>query len=397
LLAGCADLKDLGKLQQGLAANFHTSGVAIDLANGNALTVTFVNLAVSDSDRPSLCRQAAEFVRDHYAGYDHLRTVAVGFKRQIGIAGFSASRSTVPCQYTTAELATPLTPHEAMLTVPGGGRIWYRVAGTGPGTPVIVIHGGPGSTSCGLTPFTALGNDRPVILYDQLGTGRSDRPADTTYWNLPHFVAELQTLRDSLGLSRVDLLGHSWGTAVAMEYALTHPNSGVEALVLAGPFLSTPRWIEDADSLVGDLPDSLQRIIARADSAGNYDSPRYAAAVNAYYAQHLSITNHPRPACEGVRGNDRMYRAMWGPSEFRSTGTLRTYDRSDRLGELKLPVLLLGGQYDEAPPSRLRWYQVRIPGSEIAVIPGAAHAEVRDNPDSTIAAVRAFLRRADQH
>ena len=289
----------------------------------------------------------------------------------------------------------PLAPHEAMLTVPGGGRIWYRVFGSGKGTPVLLIHGGPGGTSCGLTRFAALGNDRPVILYDQLGTGRSDRPSDTTYWNLPHFVAEVQTIRDSLGLDSLDLIGHSWGTAVATEYVLTHPNSGVRAMVLAGPFLSTGRWIEDADTLVAQLPDSLQRIIAAADSTGRYDTPAYHTAVDSFYGRYLSRSSGRDAACNGVKGNDRMYLAMWGPSEFRSTGTLKNYDRSARLGELHLPVLLLGGQYDEARPATLAWYQQRIPGAQVVVVPNAAHAEVRDNPDSTISAVRSFLRNED--
>jgi proline iminopeptidase len=84
---------------------------------------------------------------------------------------------------------------------------------------------------------------------------------------------------------------------------------------------------------------------------------------------------------------------MWGPSEFRSTGTLRAYDRTARLGELRLPVLLVGGEYDEARPSTLGDFQRRIPGAELVVVPGAAHRMLVDAPAPTLAAIRDFLGR----
>jgi len=76
-----------------------------------------------------------------------------------------------------------------------GGRIWYRVSGTGHGTPVIVLHGGPGYSSYYLKPFEDLGNDRPVVRYDQLGAGKSDRITDSTLFTIGHFVRELEALR----------------------------------------------------------------------------------------------------------------------------------------------------------------------------------------------------------
>jgi proline iminopeptidase len=65
---------------------------------------------------------------------------------------------------------------------------------------------------------------------------------------------------------------------------------------------------------------------------------------------------------------------MWGPSEFVSTGTLRDYDRIHRLPELRLPVMFLVGEYDEARPNAVTTYQALVPGSVVEVIPGAGHA-----------------------
>jgi proline iminopeptidase len=234
-----------------------------------------------------------------------------------------------------------------------------------------------------------------VVFYDQLGTGRSERVADTTLWVLPRFVAEIDSIRSRLGLKEVVLAGFSWGSTVAAEYALTRPNSGVRAVVLGSPLLSTPRWIADADTLVATLPAPLRRTIAIADSTGRYDTPEYLAAVDSFYVRYLSrARTNDFPECAAVTGNDVVYNYMWGPSEFRSTGTLRDYDRSGRLGELRMPVLLITGEFDEARPSTVRDFQRMIPGAELVVVPGAAHALLVDAPALTMAAIRDFLARS---
>jgi proline iminopeptidase len=287
----------------------------------------------------------------------------------------------------------PLTPGEGMLDVPGG-RIWYRVVGTGPGTPLLAIHGGPGGRSCVLRELGGLGDERPVIFYDQLGTGRSQRSNDTTLWTLPHFVDEVAAIRERLGLRQVHLLGHSWGGTVAAEYVLTRDTAGVRSVTLAGPLLSTPEWLQDARELVALMPDTLQRVIADAEARRRYDTPAFAAANDSFLARYNS--RHPEragayPECQGVQGNGDMYRHMWGASEFSATGTLRDYDRSARLGELRLPVLLMAGEHDEARPETMRDFQRRIPGSRVAIIRGAAHRMMVDEPALTLDSLRAFL------
>ena len=289
-----------------------------------------------------------------------------------------------------------LTPHTGFAVVPGG-RVWYEVAGEGPGTPVILIHGGPGGRSCRLASLKALGSDRPVILYDQLGTGRSDRPADTTLWRLPRFVEEIDSLRAHLRLERVHLYGHSWGGTVALEYGLTRPQSGVASITLSAPLVSTPRWIADADTLRMEMPAALQRTLREHEAAGTIDSPGYKAATDSFYARFMSRRQPPTtPAdCQGVSGNDSVYRYMWGPTEFNATGTLKSYDRLDRLHELALPVLFLAGEFDEARPSTVLNFTGRVPGARFEMIRGAGHAFPVDEPEQTVRVVGAFLREID--
>ena len=85
-----------------------------------------------------------------------------------------------------------LSPREGFVNVEGG-RISYKIIGSGKKTPLLIIHGGPGGRGdCSfIAPFTAISNDRPIILYDQLGSGRSDKSTDSTLWQLPRFVNEI--------------------------------------------------------------------------------------------------------------------------------------------------------------------------------------------------------------
>ncbi|GLC28399.1 proline iminopeptidase-family hydrolase [Roseisolibacter agri] len=316
------------------------------------------------------------------------------------LAACTATKDAAPAD-TAARDSTargPLAPGEGMLEVPGG-RIWYRVVGTGTGTPLLAIHGGPGGRSCVLRELGRLGDERPVIFYDQLGTGRSQRSNDTTYWNLPHFVDEITAIRERLGLREVHLLGHSWGGTVAAEYVLTKGADGVRSVTLAGPLLSTPEWLADARELVALMPDTLQRVIAQAEASKQYDTPAFTAANDSFLARYNS--RHPDraaayPECAGVQGNGAMYRHMWGASEFSATGTLRDYDRTARLGELRLPVLLMAGEFDEARPQTMYDVQKRIPGARVAIIRGAAHRMMVDEPQLTADSLRAFLRDAER-
>jgi proline iminopeptidase len=86
-----------------------------------------------------------------------------------------------------------------------------------------------------------------------------------------------------------------------------------------------------------------------------------------------------------------IYEQMWGPTEFFATGSLKTFDLTPKLGQLRLPVLLMVGQFDEARPETAARYQKLIPGSRLEVIEGAAHAQLSDNPEATLKAIASFL------
>jgi proline iminopeptidase len=294
-----------------------------------------------------------------------------------------------------AERPAPL-PGEGFVGVPGG-RIWFDRMGDGAGTPLIVIHGGPGSGSWGLKPWAALGDERVVIRYDQLGAGKADHPTDTTLFTLERAVQELQALRDSLGLREVHLYGRSWGAMLVEAYMGTNP-TGVRSVILSSPLVTTAQWEADADSLIALLPDSMQAAIARHEAAGTTDAPEYQAAMTEYYARHVTRqpTRSAADADSASRTNgDLSYQYMWGPSEFTSTGTLKHFDATAWLRGITVPTLFLTGEFDEATPASTQRFAALVPGAEFRVIPGAAHSTENDNPEALLAAVRDFLRRVE--
>lgn len=292
--------------------------------------------------------------------------------------------------------SSPKPPTEGYTQVPGG-RIWYAVMGSGTGTPLIVIHGGPGSSSFGLKPWAALGDERRVIRYDQLGAGKADHPTDTTLFTVERAVQELEALRDSLGLGEVHLYGRSWGAMLLEAYMGTNP-AGVRSVILSSPLVTTAQWEEDADSLLKTLPDSVQAVIARHEAARTTDSPEYQAASAAYYK--LYVTREPRQSKADADSAYRMrgelvYNYMWGPSEFTATGTLKQFDATAWLRSLKVPTLFVTGEFDEATPASTEMFSRLVPGAEFKIIPNSGHSTENDNPDALLKTVRDFLRRVE--
>ena len=272
-----------------------------------------------------------------------------------------------------------------------GGKIWYRVTGDGDKTPMLVLHGGPGTPSYYLKPLQALGTDRKVIFFDQLGCGKSDHNVDTTLMTIDHFVEEVKTVINYFGLKKFYLFGQSWGTMLGTDYYLKYPE-GVEALILSSPALNIPMWLSDADTLLSTLPDSVQNAVRIHEKNKTYSNPEYQQAVQVYY-QNFVARKLPWSAdidsCFLQIGQSYQY--MWGPSEFTATGSLKTYDRTQRLGEISVPTLFITGEFDEARPSTVRYFQSLVPGARLEIIEGAGHLTMQDKPEQSNKVVKHFL------
>lgn len=280
-----------------------------------------------------------------------------------------------------------------------GGKVWYWETGVyKEGIPLLVLHGGPGAAHDYLEPVEPLSDERPVIFYDQLGCGDSDRPDDTSLWTIERFVEEVVAIRKALALEQVHILGQSWGSMLAVDYMLTRKPEGVTSLILSGPCLSASRFVADQRAYLLGFPEDIQNAILKSEASGNFDFPEYQDAVVAYYKRHVCCLD-PWPDCLNrtiEKMGHAVYEYMWGPSEFTMSGTLKDYERAERLKEITVPVLFTCGQYDEATPATTLYYQSMLPGSEIVIFENASHDHHIEKPEEYLAAVRDFLGRVEK-
>lgn len=284
-----------------------------------------------------------------------------------------------------------------------GYRTWYRSVEQGeavPGRlPVLCLHGGPGSNHDYLEPLEALADaGRRVVFYDQLGGGNSDQPHDPTLWTVELFVEEVAAVRQALGLECVHVLGQSWGGMLAMEYALTQP-TGLASIVVADSPASMVQWVAEANRLRADLPPDVQATLLAHEAAGTTDSAEYQAAIMVFYRRHLCRLD-PWPECltrsfEKMMRNPEVYNTMNGPSEFHVIGTIKDWDITDRLGEIGVPALIIGGRYDEATPAITETVHRGIPGSEWVIFEQSSHLPHLEEPERFLQVVCDFFDRVE--
>lgn len=327
-----------------------------------------------------------------------MRTPSAILFTALFIAAFACAREAPPRDDSTTSATSPvadaLPAGEGRLAV-DGGRIWYRISGSGTATPAILLHGGPGFSSVYMKSLEGLNADRTVVRYDQLGGGKSDTITDTAMFNIGHFVRELDSLRAHLGYSTVHIVGHSWGTILGLEYYRAHPEH-VTSLTLMSPMLDVPSWERNARRLVKTLSDSSQKAIVTREAEGRLDAPDFQAALGEFYRKYVFL----RPVQADLdslmsTANQGIYQYMQGPSEFTITGTLRRYDATPFLRHVDVPVLFTVGDVDEANPPTVQRQAQMTPRARYAVIPNAAHIVQWDAPDETNRIVREFLRSVD--
>ncbi|HEY3797807.1 MAG TPA: prolyl aminopeptidase [Caulobacteraceae bacterium] len=172
--------------------------------------------------------------------------------------------------------------------MPTGGlhEIYYEECGAPNGKPAVVLHGGPGGAiNTTMRRFFDPSRWR-VVLFDQRGCGKSRPNAslqDNTTWTL---VEDIERLRMRLGIEKWTVFGGSWGSTLAIAYAILHPER-VESLVLRGVFLLTERelgWFyQDGASML--FPDAWERFRAPIPEAERGDM------ISAY---HKRLTHHDR-------------------------------------------------------------------------------------------------------
>jgi proline iminopeptidase len=271
---------------------------------------------------------------------------------------------------------------------------WKSVGAGGSRRDVLVLHGGPGATYDYLLSFTDLAHQGyRVIFYDQLGCGRSELARDVTEYSIQRDVDDLEELRTQLGLDRFHLIGSSYGGLLAIAYALEHPES-LSSLTSASGIADVPLTVREMHRLKQELPAAIRETLERHEARGEFDHPEYLVAVNEFYRRHLCRL--PEWPAELSYTLDHMslpkYGTMNGPNEFTITGTIRDYDATQRLGEIRVPTLVTTGRYDEVTPVVAESIHRGIRGSRLVRFEESSHTAFWEERARYLETVVGFLR-----
>jgi proline iminopeptidase len=299
----------------------------------------------------------------------------------------------------TAHAQTRRTPHEGHIAV-NGAELYVREIGQG--TPMIVLHGGPDFDSSYLLPeMDRLADKFHLIYYDQRGRGRSAervRPEDVT---LESEMADLDAVREHFHLEKVVLLGHSWGTVLALEYALRYPERVSHLLLLDPAPASTADIVRFRDERVQKWPVlmELKNAIAQTKAYKEADPD----AVVAYYRQHF------KPAFARPEAYEQLILKMQARFiEQRKDGILKSraiedrlvnetwaapggYDLHPKLKALSIPALVITGDHDFFPFAAEHIAQA-IPGARLVTLKDCGHFPYLECPDLLRPQIDAFFR-----
>lgn len=278
-----------------------------------------------------------------------------------------------------------------------GGKIYWKKVGSGGKTPLLTLHGGPGAAHNYLLPLAALADERPVIFYDQLGTGKADAPEDESIYTIQRSVNELDAVRTALGLDKVVLYGHSWGSMLAIEYLCQGRGKGIDNLILGGALSSTPQAIAGQQRLIDAMPGDYARRLHALESSGQMATPEYAALTQQFYDVHV-LRVPPDPdtvASFEALAKSIAYRVMNGPNEFYITGVIKTWDRSQDLGKITQRTLITTGEYDEVTLDCHTTIRHGVSGpARLEIFKDCSHMTMVEKPHLYVAALRRFLAKA---
>lgn len=275
-----------------------------------------------------------------------------------------------------------------------GYKTWYVVYGDkGDNIPLLVLHGGPGFPHNLQNNHSELSTDGyQVVLYDQLGCGLSDRPEDNSIWTVDYFVEELEALRKHLGFKKINIIGQSWGGALAFEYTLKYP-ARVNKLIAHSPLIDTKLWVEEADRLKDLLPGNQGARMRELEIAGDTDTEEY-TKLSELFNDAFVLTTDPKPqdAIDSVNAAGlKVFNIMWGPSEAHATGILKNWSVIERLNQIKQPTLLISGRHDEATPKQMKIIVNEVENIKWELFENSSHSANLEEPEKFIDTVSKFL------
>lgn len=268
-------------------------------------------------------------------------------------------------------------------------RLFYEIVGSG--DPIVVVHGGPGLDHAYLQPgLDVLAGRNTLIYYDQRGTGRSSAELDSAAINIDAFVEDIDALRQALGYERINVLAHSFGALIGLEYAARY-SENLRALILMNPTEPGRRYREQLEArqrAARTAEDSTE--LAELTATEGFEA-RDPATLSQVYRVLYRQTLRDRSRISELDLDLAETTAKNGQEVGRLLGlSLGEVDWWDRLDEIEVPVLVLHGRFDPLPVEVSRDLADGLPQGRLAVL-NSGHFPYLEDPDGLLSAISGFF------
>jgi proline iminopeptidase len=239
-----------------------------------------------------------------------------------------------------------------------------------------------------------------IIEYDQLGSFYSDQPKDSSLWTIDRFVEEVEQVRVALNLTKDNfyIIGNSWGSMLAIEYALKYQQH-IKGLVIGNMMASIPDYANYNKVLRKEMRPSLIDSLQNYEAKGMYKDPTYTSLVfSEFYTKHLCrLPEWPNSVTRSLQHvNEEIYVMMQGHSEFTVSGRIVNWDRKKDLASIKVPTLTIGAKYDTMDPEHMKWMSTQFPNGQYLYCPNGSHLAMWDDQKIYMDGVINFIKSVDQ-
>jgi proline-specific peptidase len=259
----------------------------------------------------------------------------------------------------------------------------------GKGYPLVLMHGGPGADLYTLLTFKHCADIFTLVFYDHRCNGRSTGPAVTTM-TMENLTADADALRQSLGFEKWAVLGHSFGGNVALEYALRYPQNLTHLLLMdTGADIRWPQ--ENASQVLAKRGFSPEVVTLTSRWFNGQIEPNKMFSslmkLSKAYDPYMSLWQALPMLISGIRTKLQPEAYIFGFSQM-----LKGWSVMDRLGEIKVPTLVMAGRDDFVfPPESQEELAAGIPNARLVLIDHAGHNPHDEQPTATFKAVRGFF------
>ena len=294
---------------------------------------------------------------------------------------------------STTEISAPTTTPIQGLQAANGTHLYYEIIGTG--APLFVLHGSGGSDRYFLPYMEALSDEYQLFFYDQRGTGLSDGNLDPAAVSIDQFVEDLEALRVAFGFEKISLMGHSWGAIIALAYALKY-QVHLDHLILVDSIPVNSKFlIEYSNTLqqrIQHLSADAQHELATtcANNLSAELSPKVIDECTQLDAQLRFYDPAKAPVAwamdkNTLKNNPTVHALM------NSSFNKMQHDMNTQLPTIRVPTLIIHGDFDPIPLASSEYLHEQIPGSQIVIINEAGHFPFMEQPEQFAAAFRTFL------